>query len=133
MKLIHLDPRQRQELERRRHETHDKRIYERLSAVLWVADGKTRFEVADLLGCSVRQLAEWLRLFRNRGLDALCTLHTAGRALPDREKSRTLPPSRAGSIESIEPSRYEVRPDVKDLNFSEGGPRTWFVVVRRAG
>jgi cyclopropane fatty-acyl-phospholipid synthase-like methyltransferase len=26
-------------------------------------------------------------------------------------------------IESIEPSRYEVRPDLKDLSFSEGGPR----------
>jgi cyclopropane fatty-acyl-phospholipid synthase-like methyltransferase len=26
-------------------------------------------------------------------------------------------------IESIEPSRFEVRPDLKDLNFSEGGPR----------
>ena len=26
-------------------------------------------------------------------------------------------------IESIEPSRYEVRPDLKDLTFSEGGPR----------
>ena len=34
--------------------------------------------MADLLGCSVRQLAEWLRLFRNRGLDALCTLHHQG-------------------------------------------------------
>jgi transposase len=78
MKLIHLDHQQRRELERRRHETHEKRIYERLSAVLWVADGKTRFEVADLLGCSVRQLADWLRLFRNRGLDALCTLHHRG-------------------------------------------------------
>jgi transposase len=78
MKLIQLDPQQRQELERRRHRTHDKRLYERLSAVLWVADGKTRFEVADLLGRSVRQLAEWLRLFRNRGLDALCTLHHQG-------------------------------------------------------
>jgi transposase len=78
MKAIQLDWQQRQELERRRHDTHDKRIYERLCAVLWVADGKTRFEVADLLGCSVRQLAEWLRLFRNRGLDALCTLHHQG-------------------------------------------------------
>jgi transposase len=78
MKPIHLDPQQRQEFQRRRHQTHDKRIYARLSAVLWVADGKTRFEVADLLGCSVRQLAEWLRLFRNRGLDALCTLHHQG-------------------------------------------------------
>ena len=46
--------------------------------MLWVPDGKTRFAVVDLLGRSVRQLAEWLRLFRNRGLDALCTLHHGG-------------------------------------------------------
>jgi hypothetical protein len=37
------------------------------------------------------------------------------------------------SIRSIEPSRYEVRPDLKDLSFSEGGPKAWFVVVRREG
>ena len=36
------------------------------------------------------------------------------------------------SVESIEPSRFEVRPDLKDLTFSEGGPKAWFVVVRRA-
>jgi SAM-dependent methyltransferase len=36
------------------------------------------------------------------------------------------------AIESIEPSRYEVRPDLKDLQFSAGGPRAWFVVIRRA-
>jgi SAM-dependent methyltransferase len=35
-------------------------------------------------------------------------------------------------IESIEPSRFEVRPDLKDISFSEGGPKAWFVVVRRA-
>src|SRR5437762_5877868 len=34
-------------------------------------------------------------------------------------------------IESIEPTRAEVRPDLKDLSFSEGGPKAWFVVVRR--
>src|SRR5438132_9356833 len=34
------------------------------------------------------------------------------------------------SIESIEPARAEVRPDPKDLTFSEGGPKTWFVVVQ---
>src|SRR5215472_17562803 len=78
MKPLHLDPQQRQELQRRRRQTHDKRLYERLSAVLWIADGKTRFEVAGLLGGSVRQLAEWLRLFRNRGLDAFCTRHHRG-------------------------------------------------------
>ena len=36
-------------------------------------------------------------------------------------------------IESIEPSRYEVRPDSSDSSFRDGGPRAWFVVVRRAG
>ncbi len=36
------------------------------------------------------------------------------------------------AIESVEPARYEVRPDLKDLCFSEGGPMAWFVVVRRA-
>jgi SAM-dependent methyltransferase len=37
------------------------------------------------------------------------------------------------SIESIQPTRVEVRPDLKDLSFSEGGPKAWFVVVRRTG
>jgi transposase len=78
VKPIHLESHQRQEIERRRHETHDKHIYERLSAVLWIADGKSRSEVAQLLGRSLRQLSEWLRLFRNRGLEALCTLHHHG-------------------------------------------------------
>src|SRR6516162_6743216 len=35
-------------------------------------------------------------------------------------------------IESIEPTRAEVRPDLKDLTFSEGGPKAWFVVTRRS-
>jgi cyclopropane fatty-acyl-phospholipid synthase-like methyltransferase len=36
-------------------------------------------------------------------------------------------------IESIEPTRAEVRPDIKDVTFSEGGPKVWFMVARRAG
>ena len=35
------------------------------------------------------------------------------------------------AVENIESSRFEVRPDLKDLTFSEGGPKAWFVVVRR--
>lgn len=34
-------------------------------------------------------------------------------------------------IESVEPSRYEVRPDPNDSSFQDGGPKAWFVVVRR--
>ncbi len=36
------------------------------------------------------------------------------------------------SIESIQPVRFEVRPDFTDIKFSEGGPKAWFAVVRRA-
>ena len=34
-------------------------------------------------------------------------------------------------VESVEPSRYEVRPDLKEMAFSDGGPKAWFVVVKR--
>jgi hypothetical protein len=35
-------------------------------------------------------------------------------------------------VESIEPCRFEVVPDLKDMQFSEGGPKAWFAVIRRA-
>src|SRR5690242_2642737 len=68
----------REEIERRRRQTHDQRIAQRLSAVLWVADGRTQQEVALLLGVTERQVRKWLRLYRTRGLEALCTLHHQG-------------------------------------------------------
>ena len=34
-------------------------------------------------------------------------------------------------IESVEPIRFETRPDLKDISFSDGGPKAWFVVARR--
>lgn len=34
-------------------------------------------------------------------------------------------------IESIQPCRAETRPDLKDLNFSEGGPKAWFSIIQR--
>jgi cyclopropane fatty-acyl-phospholipid synthase-like methyltransferase len=37
------------------------------------------------------------------------------------------------SIESIESIRIEINPNFKDFPLSEGGPRAWFAVVRRAG
>lgn len=36
-------------------------------------------------------------------------------------------------IESVEPSRYEVRPDPNDISFRDGGPKAWVVVARRTG
>jgi transposase len=78
MKSIVLTPEQRKGIERRRKESLDRRIYQRLTAVLAVAAGKTREEVAELLGVSLSQLGEWLRVFRHEGIEALCTLHNKG-------------------------------------------------------
>src|SRR6478609_3477138 len=78
MKSIDLTAEQRKEIERRRKESLDRRIYQRLTAVLAVASGRTREEVAELLGVSLTQLSEWLRVFRNEGLGALCESHNKG-------------------------------------------------------
>src|SRR5215218_7908361 len=78
MKPITLTDEQRKEIERRRKGTLDRRVYQRLTAVLAVASGKSREEVAELLGVSLSQLGEWLRVFRNDGLEALCTFNYKG-------------------------------------------------------
>lgn len=35
-------------------------------------------------------------------------------------------------VESIQPARFQVRPDLKDIHFSEGGPLAWFCTIRRS-
>jgi ubiquinone/menaquinone biosynthesis C-methylase UbiE len=39
--------------------------------------------------------------------------------------------ARGWQIESIEPARFETRPDFTEFTFSEGGPKAWFAVIRR--
>src|SRR3954447_10379712 len=78
MKTIDLTPQQRKDLEERRRHAQDRRIYQRLSAVLWIDAGRTREEVAQLVGVSTRQVGQWLRIFRNKGLEPLCTSHYKG-------------------------------------------------------
>jgi SAM-dependent methyltransferase len=36
-------------------------------------------------------------------------------------------------VEEIRAMRIEVRPDLEDFTFSEGGPKAWFSVIRREG
>src|SRR3954469_14413838 len=78
MKMIRLTPRQRQDISERRRHASDRRIYQRLSAVLWSDDGRSREEIADLLGASTRQVGQWFRISRNKGLDQLGALHYQG-------------------------------------------------------
>lgn len=39
--------------------------------------------------------------------------------------------AKSWAIESIQPVRFETRPDFKDMTFTEGGPKAWFAVLRR--
>jgi transposase len=78
MKTIRLTAQQRHKIDERRRQAQDRRIYQRLSAVLWSDAGRTREEIAELSGVSTRQVGQWLRIFRNKGLDELCTLHYRG-------------------------------------------------------
>src|SRR3954469_25652505 len=78
MKTIQLTPRQRKDISERRRHAQDRRVYQRLSAGLWSDDGRTREEIAELVGVSTRQAGQWLRIFRNKGLEQLCTLHYRG-------------------------------------------------------
>jgi SAM-dependent methyltransferase len=36
-------------------------------------------------------------------------------------------------VEEIRATRIEVRPDLEDVTFSDGGPKGWFSVIRREG
>src|SRR5947209_8867019 len=78
MKAIVLSDKKRQEIQQRRRQASDRRIFQRLSTLLWIDEGRTREEVAELLGVTSRQVGDWLRIFRNKGLDELCTLHYRG-------------------------------------------------------
>jgi transposase len=78
MKTIVLSAKQRQEIQQRRRQASDRRIFQRLSALLWIDEGRTREEAAELLGVTSRQVGDWLRIFRNKGLDELCILHYRG-------------------------------------------------------
>ena len=36
-------------------------------------------------------------------------------------------------VESVQPVRGEINPKFTEVQFSEGGPKMWFAVVRRQG
>jgi Helix-turn-helix domain len=74
MRPIVLTSEQRREMERRRKKTLDRRIYQRLTAVLAVAAGHTPEEVAHLLGVDLAGVSHWLGVFGNDGLESLCIL-----------------------------------------------------------
>ena len=73
-----LDTLLRKKIEKRRREAKDVRIHKRLSALLWLNKAYSVEEVAELLDVCPRTIHNWLALFRETGLDALCTLEYKG-------------------------------------------------------
>ena len=73
-----LDTLSRKKIEKRRREQTDARIHQRLSALLWLNKGYCTDEVAQLLDVCPRTVRNWVALFQEKGLDALCALEHKG-------------------------------------------------------
>lgn len=76
---FNLTKKERKHLEREREAAWDRRIYRRLCALLWLNEGRTQEEVANLLGVADRTVRNWIKLYRKGGLDLLCQLGHRGR------------------------------------------------------
>jgi transposase len=73
-----LDTLLRKKFEKLRRKEKDVRLHNRLSAVLWLGQGRSPEEVAALLGVCPRTIRNWLHLYQRGGLEALRTLEYQG-------------------------------------------------------
>ena len=73
-KLFTLNGTQRDALERRYKQTHERRVSERIQALLLLDAGHNRDQVARILRVSTKTIMRWVRLFVTAGIDTLCTL-----------------------------------------------------------
>jgi DNA-binding NarL/FixJ family response regulator len=73
-----LDTLLRKKIEKLRRREKDVRLHNRLSALLWLGQGSTPEEVAELLGICPRTVRNWLQLYHRGGLPGLLTLDYQG-------------------------------------------------------
>lgn len=73
-----LDTLLRKKFEKLRRQEKDVRRHNRLSALLWLGQGRSPDEVAELLGVCPRTVGNWLQLYQRGGLEALLTLEYQG-------------------------------------------------------
>ena len=73
-----LDTLLRKKIEKLRRKEKDVRIHNRLSALLWLGQGRSLEQVAELLGICPRTVRNWLALYQRGGLEALRTLEYKG-------------------------------------------------------
>src|SRR3989442_2168163 len=75
-----LDTLLRKKIEKLRRKEKDVRIHNRLSVLLWLDQGRSLEQVAELLGVCPRTVRNWLELYQRGGLEVLRTLAYQGRA-----------------------------------------------------
>jgi transposase len=68
----------RKKIEKLRRQEKEVRVHNRLSAVLWLGQGRSPEVVAELLGLCPRTVRDWLQLYQRGGLEALRTLKYQG-------------------------------------------------------
>jgi transposase len=73
-----LETLERKKIEKFRREKKDVRIHNRLSALLWLHMAYSVEEVAELLEVCPRTVKNWVAIYQQDGLAALCTLDYKG-------------------------------------------------------
>lgn len=68
----------RKKVEKLRRQEKDARIHKRLSALLWLNNGYSPDDVADLLDVCPRTVNNWVAVYRAGGLESLCSLDYHG-------------------------------------------------------
>jgi transposase len=79
-KLFTLTRSQREDLWRRYKQTSDRRVAERLHAILLLDEGRSARDVCTILHLHSKTLKRSLRIFASAGVDALCTFNYVGNA-----------------------------------------------------
>lgn len=77
-KLFSLSRTQRDDLERRYKQTAERRLSERIQAILLLDAGHNREQVARILHVNPKTITRWVRIFVRQGIDTLCTLQSGG-------------------------------------------------------
>src|SRR5919109_1103836 len=77
-KLFTLSRTQREDMWRRFKQTHDRRIAERLHAILLLDSGQNAVAVSRILHVHPKTLKRWVKAFASGGEDALLTFNYVG-------------------------------------------------------
>ena len=76
--LFKLSRSQREEMQRRYKRTTERRVSERIHAILLLDSGRNLPDVADILDVHPKTIRRWIGIFAQQGLDVLCTLAYEG-------------------------------------------------------